>query len=79
MWTECPIRFQKCSYIAANFMSMMEYLLEWCMAEEVQLGVIVARQIWHRRNKVVFGGKFISPKEIITTSQSQLESVCVAE
>jgi hypothetical protein len=47
--------------------------------EEVQLGVIVARQIWHRRNQVVFGGRFTSPKEILTTAQSQLESVCMVE
>jgi hypothetical protein len=79
VWAECPPRFQKCSYVAADFMSMMEYLLERCTAEEVQLGVIVARQIWHRRNQVVFGGKFTSPKEILTTAQSQMESVCVAE
>jgi hypothetical protein len=79
VWAECPSRLQKCSHVAADFMSLMDYLLERCTAEEVKLGVIVARQIWHRRNQVVFGGKFTSPKEILTTAQSQLESVCEAE
>ena len=68
VWAKCPTWFQKCSYVATDFMCMMEYLLEQCMAEEMQLGEIVARQIWHRQNQVVFGGKFISPKEILMTS-----------
>jgi hypothetical protein len=73
VWAECPRRIQKCHGEATDFMSIMEQLLSKCSTEEVQLAVLVARQIWHRRNSVVFSGSFKSPKEILQMAKDQLE------
>jgi hypothetical protein len=34
----------------------------------------VARRIWLRRNTVVFGGKFLSPAQIVQSTLSSLEA-----
>ena len=74
VWPDCSVKLQKSSQFFLDFLSTMEYLLERCDPEEVQLAVLVARQIWHRRNAVIFGGKFTSPKAIIQTAEDQLET-----
>jgi hypothetical protein len=52
----------------------MRRLIDKCSAEEVKMAVMVARQIWHRRNYMVFGGKFMSPKLLVKTAEDQLEA-----
>ena len=73
VWAECSIRIQKSHNDATDFMSIMERLIDKCSVEEIQLAVLVAPQIWHRRNSVVFGGRFTSPKVILQTTKDQLE------
>lgn len=47
--------------------------------EEMNLVAIVARQIWLRRNSMVFEGKFLSPSTILRISKDQLEAHSLAE
>jgi hypothetical protein len=56
VWADYSKRIQKSSCEAVDFMGIMEWLLDTCSVEEVQMATLVARQIWHRRNAVVFGG-----------------------
>jgi ribonuclease HI len=72
VWAECSIRVQKCCSDAPDFMSVMDILIGRCSVEEVQLAVLVARQIWHRRNNMIFNGKFTSPKVLVKTVVDQL-------
>jgi ribonuclease HI len=74
VWGECAIKFQKSHNYATNFMFVMGRLIDKCTDEEVQMAVMVARQIWHRRNNMVFGGKFTSPKLLVKTAKDQLEA-----
>jgi hypothetical protein len=53
-------------------MSVMGILFERYSVEEIQLAVLVARQIWHRRNSMVFSRKFMSPKVMVRTVSDQL-------
>jgi ribonuclease HI len=79
VWAECPIRIQKSHSIATNFMSVMGSLIDKCSDEEVELAVLVARQIWHRRNNMVFGGKFTGPKILVKTASDQAGSLYSGE
>jgi hypothetical protein len=45
----------------------------------MKLVAIVARQIWHRRNSMVFEGKFTSPHTILRSSKEQMEAHSMAE
>jgi hypothetical protein len=48
VWADCSKRIQKSSCEATDFMGIMEWLLDKCSVEEVQIATLVARQIWHR-------------------------------
>jgi hypothetical protein len=65
LWSECCRVIQKCSSIEVGFSSLFEILLEKLNEEEMQLMVGVARQIWLKRNVVVFGGEFLSPSALV--------------
>jgi ribonuclease HI len=47
--------------------------------DELQMVVTVARLIWLRRNKMVFGGDFMSPRRILETASTQLENFSKAK
>lgn len=74
VWTECSRKIQKSSSIEMDFMSIMENMLAKSAAEELQLAVIVARQIWLQRNSMAFEGKFTSPQAILRTAKDQLDA-----
>lgn len=40
--------------------------------------VNVARQIWLRRNSVVFGGEFLHPKQLVHIARNQVEAFMIA-
>ena len=74
VWSECCGAIQKCSSIEVEFSSLFEILIEKFTEEEMQLMVGVARQIWLRRNAVVFGGEFLSPGALVKQASDQLEA-----
>jgi hypothetical protein len=41
--------------------SLVEKIMQRLDEEELQLFLVVACQIWLRRNAIVFGGEFLSP------------------
>ena len=59
-------------------MCIMGKLIDKCSDEKVKMAVMVARQIWHRRNNLVFSGKFMSPESLVKTAKDQLEAFTLA-
>jgi hypothetical protein len=47
--------------------------------DDLQFFVVVARQIWLRRNSFVFGGDFISPSTVICQAKDQMKAFLLAE
>jgi hypothetical protein len=65
VWLECPMRIQKSPCDEDDFLSIFKRLGERLSVEDLRMLAYVARQIWFRRNGVVFKEVFQSPKEII--------------
>ncbi|XP_059441892.1 uncharacterized protein LOC132174217 [Corylus avellana] len=76
VWTECSPKISKCSSIEDDFSAIMAHLLERLDADQLQLMAAVARQIWLRRNSVVFGGELTDPGTIIRWAKDQVENWC---
>jgi serine protease inhibitor ecotin len=67
-------KIQKCPSMEMSFTSIIAFLARKLDDEELQLAIVVARLIWLRCNNMVFGGKFMSPVQILETAVSQMES-----
>ncbi|XP_059458269.1 uncharacterized protein LOC132187853 [Corylus avellana] len=76
VWTECYPKLSKCASLEADFIDIMAHLLERLDADQLQFMASVARQIWLRRNLVVFGGELTEPSTIIRWSKDQVENWC---
>jgi hypothetical protein len=79
IWAECSSKLQKCATMEVSFANLFMKLADKLDVVEMQKVVVVARLIWFRRNNVVFGGDFMSPKHILETASSQLENFSKAE
>lgn len=79
VWAACNNKIQKCPTMEVTFASIITILTERLHVEEMQMVAAVARLLWHRRNRVVFGGEFPSPTHILETASSQLENFSKAE
>lgn len=79
LWTECRHKIYKSTSDENDFMSIMEKLMERASVEKMQMVAIVARQIWHKRNTMVFGGKCTSPTALLRTSMEQMEAYSKAK
>jgi ribonuclease HI len=73
VWLECPARIQKCPCDVDDFSSIFMRLVERLTDEELRLVGTVARQIWFRRNKVVFKGEFKDPRELVQAARTQID------
>ena len=65
IWMECSLSLQKCPSFEDEFSNIFQNLVERLPTEDLSLMAFVARQIWHRRNEVVFNSKFCSPGDLI--------------
>jgi hypothetical protein len=65
IWSECCKSIQKCPSNEESFHRIFENLAAKLTEEDLQLAAMVARQIWLRRNTVVFGGELISSSTVI--------------
>jgi hypothetical protein len=74
VWMECDRRFHKCSFQSPDFLGIMDQLIARLDADDIPVVVNVARQIWFRRNSVVFGGIFAHPKTVFRTAVEQVEA-----
>jgi hypothetical protein len=72
VWSECPMRIQKSPCDEDDFLSIFKRLVERLSVEDLRMLAYVARQIWFRRNGVVFKEVFQSPKEIIQAAYNQM-------
>ena len=57
VWGGAPIKLQKSSFLGGDFSQTFSGVISRCDKEEIELFVIIAQCIWHRRNEVVHGGK----------------------
>jgi hypothetical protein len=73
VWADYSSRIQKSSCDTKEFMGIMQWLMDKCTDEEIQMVTLVARQIWHRRNSVVFGGTFSSPQVLLRVAKDQYD------
>jgi ribonuclease HI len=65
----CAKKLQKCTKGGDYLLDLLEELFGKCMEEEMEFFAVIIRSIWFRRNKVVHGGEFIPPKQIIQEAQ----------
>ena len=63
----------------ADFMHLMEYLLDWIELYDMEEVLVQAWQIWNQRNWVVHGGKFHEPRWLITRARELLEDFRIAQ
>ena len=57
----------------ADFFNLFGTLLEKLEEKELQLFVAVARQLWFRRNSVVFKGTMYSPAVVLKKARDQVD------
>ncbi|XP_059450896.1 uncharacterized protein LOC132181674 [Corylus avellana] len=74
VWLECSRSFEKNNSDEADFLHLFELLLGKLEEKEVQPFVAVARQLWYRRNSVVFEGVMHSPAAVIQRARDQLHA-----
>jgi hypothetical protein len=75
---ECNSRIHKCTGDEMDFIHIMAKLMERFDDEQMTLVATVARQIWFRRNSVVFGGEMVSPVLVVRHAKEQVEAWCSA-
>ena len=63
----------------ADFMHLMEYLLDWIELHDMEEVLVQAWQIWNQRNRVVHGWKFHEPRWLITQARELLEDFRTAQ
>jgi hypothetical protein len=59
-----------------DFIHIMEKLMERLDVDQMILVATVARQIWFRRNSVVFGGEMVPPVMVMQRAKDQVEMWC---
>ena len=79
VWAKCNSKIQRCATMEVTFASLFTELTDRLDANEMQMVVVVTRLVWLRRNRVVFGGDFMSPKHILEIASSQLDNFSKAE
>jgi hypothetical protein len=73
VWGDYRSCFHKCSSFQFSFMHLLEYCVQFFDKEKVELMLVVARNIWLRRNALIFQGTFLSPHRVWEESTSLLE------
>ncbi|XP_059450901.1 uncharacterized protein LOC132181678 [Corylus avellana] len=72
VWGEGDRKFQKSSLNGPQFVQVVERMFQVCNLDEMRLFVGLARRIWLRRNEVIHGGSFASPKELLIRTRGAL-------
>ena len=73
VWMVSNRKLQKCSSEAIDFVGLLEHLFDILSQEEMQVFVMVARQLWFRRNGVIHEGEMLSPSMVIKQARDMLE------
>lgn len=72
VWGGSEQIFQKSQCDGGDFLAVMEYRMERCNIEELELAGVIACEIWKRRNSVLHGGNFVHPKRLIQEAEELL-------
>jgi hypothetical protein len=78
VWMECDKRLHKCTSDEMDFIYVLEKLMDRLDGDQMMLVVTVARQIWFRRNSIVFGGEMVDPGQVVRRAKDQVEAWCSA-
>jgi hypothetical protein len=73
---ECNSRIHKCTSDEMDFIYIMEKLMERLDDDQMVLVATVSRQIWFRRNSVIFGGDMVPPDLVMQRAKDQMEMWC---
>lgn len=73
VWLENSMRIQKFTSDEDGFLNLFEKLLGRLENEEIEMFAYVARQVWFRRNKVVFGEDLLSPATVNRIALEQMD------
>jgi hypothetical protein len=73
VWLEASKKLQKCVCDDGDFVPIFSRLKEKLDEDEMCIFMVIARQIWLRRNAIVHGDGMIPPEEVIRRARSQLD------
>jgi hypothetical protein len=73
VWGDNLSCFQKCSSSQISFLLFLDFCFRIYDKEKVELLLVVARNLWLRRNSLLFEGCFLPPRRIWEGSFSFLE------
>ncbi|XP_042972967.1 uncharacterized protein LOC122304769 [Carya illinoinensis] len=79
VWSYGPKRIQKSSVRAESFFKIIEELRDLCDIQTLGAFAMTARDIWQRRNKLVFEGSFLHPRLLAQRAAHQLEDFKLAQ
>ena len=71
---ECNRKIQKLSIVENDGMSLIEKLPKFLNEFYLEMAVTSARRIWLRRNCVIYGGDFMSPKTLHISALESMEA-----
>jgi ribonuclease HI len=72
-WGCGSAKLQKLSTNQLSFLNLIEELMDRCDSEEIELGVVLTRKIWLRRNSVVYGGFFTHLVQLFKEAKVSVE------
>jgi hypothetical protein len=73
VWTECSGPIQKSVSADDDFLTIFEHLTQRLERDELELLATIAQKVWHRRNRVVFGGVIMPPRRLSNHAKETLE------
>jgi hypothetical protein len=73
VWLEASKQLQKCVCDDGQFVSIFRRLKERLDEDKMCIFMVIARQIWLRRNAIIHGDVMISPEKVIRRARSQLD------
>ncbi|XP_042944508.1 uncharacterized protein LOC122278379 [Carya illinoinensis] len=72
VWSQSHIFFQKSSFRVDSFKDLFECLREQGTQPLMELFSVISRNIWLRRNKLVFEGSFMHPNLVVSQASLSL-------
>lgn len=72
VWMECNRKIEKLSLDVDDGIRLVGKWIELLGDDDLELVVLVTRNIWLRRNSVVYGGDLMSPKQVSISAQEAL-------
>jgi hypothetical protein len=72
VWTECTRSTQKSVISDSDFLTIFHHFSTRLEIEVLELMAVTAHKLWTRRNRVVFGGKFLPPRCLVDCAKETL-------